>query len=131
MPKRALEVTAAEVAADDLASWVVDQGQGRRAQEDAWAAELGLAPGELVVDFPVKRAMFQIDVLVRRRSGVVERLGGRGIPGLIDLPRLAGELYSTARVLRVFTFSRVDIDRARALDRLTTEVAMEAPVKRT
>ena len=37
------------------------------------------------------------------------RLGREGIPGLIDLPSLAEELYRTARVLRLFTFERREV----------------------
>ena len=70
------------------------------------AAELELEPGETVIDFPAKRAMFQLDLLLEGRGGVVARVGPGGLPGVIDLPRVAEELYQTARVLRVFTFER-------------------------
>ena len=59
-----------------------------------------------MIDFPFKPAMFQLDLLVRRRNGRSERLGKTGIPGVIDLPRVARELYRTSRVLRVFTFGK-------------------------
>jgi len=63
--------------------------------------------------------MFQLDVLVRLRDGGVRRLGAEGLPGLLDLPRVARELYRTARVLRVFTLERRELDRERVLERLT------------
>ena len=105
LPKRAVEMSAAELDGVDLPEWVSGDTPRKRRWEDRIAEELGLAPGEAILDFPVKDAMFQLDVLVQR-SAHVERLGMDGIPGLIDLPRLAGELYRTARVLRLFTFQR-------------------------
>ena len=71
----------------------------------------------MILDFPVKKAMFQLDLLVER-SGRVVRLGREGIPGLIDLPKLAEELYRTARVLRLFTFERRHVEADWLLDRL-------------
>ena len=87
--------------------------------EDDLAAELGLEPGEVVIDFPAKPAMFQPDVLVERRGGEISRLGLGGLPGLLDLPRLAQQLYATARVLRVFTFERREVPDEQVLDRIT------------
>ena len=63
--------------------------------------------------------MFQLDLLVERRDGTVQRLDMEGLEGLLDLPRVAHELYSTARVLRVFTFERRDVPAADVLDRIT------------
>ena len=68
--------------------------------------------------------MFQLDVLVERRDGNTHRLGLEGLPGLLDLPALAKQLYSTARVLRVFTFERREIAAESVLDRITRPVGM-------
>ena len=38
----------------------------------------------MFIDFPAKRAMFQLNLLVERHTGRVERLGPTGLPGLID-----------------------------------------------
>jgi len=119
LPKRALEVTAADLKGRIVEDWAVGDSPWRRAVEDELAAEVGLEPGEVVIDFPAKRAMFQLDVLVELKDGEVRRLGPEGLPGLLDLPRVAGELYSTARVLRVFTFERRTLDPDRVLDRIT------------
>ncbi len=115
LPKRALEATAADLHGSELPSWLGRDAVPMRVLEDRLAEELELEPGEVVVDFPVKRAMFQLDALVRRRDGSVERLGGGGLPGLIDLPRMAEELYRTARVLRIFTFRRRELAADRFL----------------
>jgi hypothetical protein len=63
--------------------------------------------------------MFQLDMLIERRNGTVERLGRAGLPGLLDLPRVAEELYGAARVLRVFTLERRDVAPERVLEKIT------------
>jgi hypothetical protein len=119
LPKRALELTAADLAGRQVEGWAIGDSPWKRAVEDDLAAELGLEPGEVVIDFPAKPAMFQLDVLVERRGRVVQRLDMEGLEGLLDLPRVAQELYSTARVLRVFTFERRQVSADDVLDRIT------------
>lgn len=119
LPKRALELTAADLRGRRVEDWAVGDSPWKRAVEDELASELGLKPGEVMIDFPAKRAMFQLDLLVERRGGVVERMGPEGVPGLLDLPRVAGELYHTARALRVFTFERRTLDPDQLLRRIT------------
>jgi len=119
LPKRALEVTAAELGDRVVEEWAISETPMKRGVEDGLAEEIGLEPGEVFIDFPAKRAMFQLDLLVERSAGQVERLGPGGLVGLIDLPRLAEELYTTTRVLRVFTFERRQLDRDRVLELIT------------
>ena len=116
LPKRALELTAADLAEVPLPPWLGTDSPQKRAVEDRLARSLGLESGEVVVDYPVKAAMFQLNLLVERRNGEVVRVGEGGLAGVIDLPRVAEELYRTARVLRVFTFSRKLVDRTAFLD---------------
>ena len=119
LPKRALELTAADLEGATFAEWVLtDDAEERRRVEDELALGLGLHPGEVMVDFPVKSRMFSLDVLVRRRSGAVQRLGAEGLRGVLDLPRVGEELYRTARVLRIYTFERRDVDVSYWTDRL-------------
>jgi len=47
--------------------------------------------------------MLGVDLPLRTRDGTVERLTGEGRAGHLGLPRIAGELYRSARRLRVFT----------------------------
>ncbi len=122
LPKRALEITAADLAGRQVEDWAAGDSPQRRVVEDEIASELGLEPGEVMIDFPVKRAMFQLDILVQRRDGSVQRLGPEGLPGVVDLPRVARELYQTARVLRVFTLERRQLDRSQVLERITRPV---------
>jgi len=117
LPKRATEIPAWQLEGSTVPGWVSGDTAEKRRREDGIAAELGLEPGEVILDFPVKKAMFQLDVLVDRADGVV-RLGGEGIAGLMDLPKLGRELYRTARVLRLFTFERREVDPDWLLERL-------------
>jgi uncharacterized protein len=85
--------------------WLVDPALRRRI-ESALATELELAPGEAFLDYPEKARMMDLDLLLRHRDGSVGRLGESGRAGLIDLPRVAGDLYRSARALRLFTAER-------------------------
>jgi HD superfamily phosphohydrolase len=116
LPKRALELTAADLAGVPLPAWLGTDSPQKRLVEDALAQRLTLEPGEVVIDYPVKAAMFQLNLLLERRNGEVVRVGPGGLPGVMDLPRVAEELYRTARVLRVFTFLRRSLDRVAFLD---------------
>jgi len=119
LPKRALEISATDLQDRQVEDWAVGDSPWKRVVEDELASEVGLEPGEVMIDFPAKREMFQLDILVERRGGGVERLGPEGLPGLVDLPRVARDLYTTSRVLRVFTLERRDIPAEMVLDRIT------------
>jgi hypothetical protein len=127
LPKRALELTARDLVGVTLPGWVSEDSPERRQLEDRLASDLDLAPGEVLVDFPVKRKMLDLDLLIRRPGGGVERLGEGGVPGLIDLPRLAEELYRTTRVLRVFTLERRELTSARWFEVLGSIGVPEVP----
>jgi uncharacterized protein len=104
LPKRVLEVVAADLL-PEVGEWTRTETRLKRAVEDRLAKEIGLEPGSLFLDYPQKPGMFRLDLLVQRRSGEVLRVGPGGRMGLIGLPRIADELYRTARVLRVFTLA--------------------------
>jgi hypothetical protein len=99
--KRAFECAAGDLP-DGVGDWIAAELARVRATEDALARQLGLAPGELLLDFPEKPQMLGLDLPVRLRSGQVHRLTREGLPGSINLPALSDELYRSARVLRVF-----------------------------
>jgi len=71
------------------------------AVEDALAGEVGLQPGELLLDYPTKTQMLGLDLLVQRPYGEVRRVTAAGWEGAINLPKLSDELYHSARWLRV------------------------------
>ena len=116
--KRILECPAAELDAESL-EWIADDRVRTTETEDRLATELGLGPGELLLDFPAKTQMLGLDLPVVRRSGAVRRLTMAGLEGIINLPVLSDQLYRSARWLRVFAARRVEVSRPELLDRLT------------
>jgi len=106
--KRSFECPAAQLSGDDC-EWIADDRALVGRVEAALERELGLAPGELLLDYPAKTQMLGLDMPVRRRDGTVLLLRSRGLAGAIDLPKLSEELYRSARWLRVFTASRARI----------------------
>ena len=120
--KRVLECPAAELDGDSL-EWIADDRALTIEMEDRLARELGLEPGELLLDFPAKTQMLGLDLPVVRRSGEVRRLTMAGLDGMINLPVLAEQLYRSARWLRVFAVRRVQVNRADLLDQLARVAA--------
>ena len=106
--KRALEIATGDVPAP-VPPWVWEDAPRLARAEDALAGRLGLAPGEVLVDYPHKAAMLGLDLAIVRREGSVDRLGRSGWPGHMDLPRLADELAESARRLRVLTARPVTV----------------------
>ena len=112
--KRVLEHPAAELHGE-TAEWIASDRALAVATEDRLAAELGLAPGELLLDYPAKTQMLGLDLLVQSRDGRTRRLTSAGWAAGMNLPRLSEELYRSARWLRVFAVRRMDVPAARIL----------------
>jgi HD superfamily phosphohydrolase len=108
--KRAFEAPAAALPMESL-EWIAEDRERTRRAEAAIAGRLGLAAGDVLLDFPAKTQMLGLDLPVLSRDGSVRRLTQEGIPGAIDLPVLAEQLYRSARYLRVFTRTRAKIER--------------------
>lgn len=107
LPKRAVELFGDELPSG-LAPWVQTHHELVRALEDRLATEWGQEPGAVLVDYPTKLTMLELDILLVRRNGDVQRLTSSGEKGLIDLPRLSHRLHHSARVFRVFSLERLD-----------------------
>ena len=105
LAKRALDLAATDLPAETPA-WPSDDPDLVERVEDRLARELGLATGELFLDFPAKPAMLVLDVPLVRRDGGVTHLGGGDPSAHLGLPRVAAELYRSARRLRVFALGR-------------------------
>ena len=108
--KRVFECPAAELPAG-RGEWIADDRALVVAVEDQLARELGLSPGELLLDYPEKTQMLGLDIPVLRRNGSVRRLTAEGWEGAINLPTLSEELYRSARWLRVFACRPVIVNR--------------------
>src|SRR6476620_11547003 len=108
--KRVFECPAAELPPGE-GEWIADDRALVLAVEDQLARELGLSPGEVLLDYPPKTQMLGLDIPVRRRDGTVRRLTAAGWEGAINLPKLSEELYGSARWLRVFACRRLKVGR--------------------
>ncbi|HEY0997465.1 MAG TPA: HD domain-containing protein [Gemmatimonadaceae bacterium] len=120
--KRAFECPAASLP-QDAGEWIADDRELTVAAENALAREVGLAPGELLLDYPAKTQMLGLDIPVLRRQGTVRRLTAEGWEGAINLPKLSEELYRSARWLRVFTARPVVLPEHLVLDLVARPVA--------
>jgi uncharacterized protein len=99
--KRALDLPASEVPGD-VQPWVAQDPDLLERVEDSVARAVGLSAGELLIDFPARAAMLGVNLPLRTRAGSVERLTDAGRAGHLGLPRVADELYRSARRLRIF-----------------------------
>ncbi len=125
--KRVFECPAAELPSGE-GEWIADDRALVVAVEDQLAREIGLSPGELLLDYPVKTQMLGLNIPVLRRNGSVRRLTAEGWEGAINLPTLSEELYRSARWLRVFACRPVDVSRD-AIVRIATLPADEVKSK--
>jgi HD superfamily phosphohydrolase len=112
--KRAFECPAAELEGE-IGEWIAADRPRAVATEDALAAECGLAPGELLLDYPEKTQMLGLDIPVVRRSGEVLTLTNAGLKGAIHLPQMSEQLYRSARWLRIFTVRPVALTAERVM----------------
>lgn len=111
--KRAMDLPASDVPGD-VQPWVAEDPDLMERVEDALAEQVGLPSGGLLIDFPARSAMLGVNLPLRTRTGTVERLTDAGRAGQLGLPRVADELYQTARRLRIFVSSQPD----RSLDQV-------------
>jgi HD superfamily phosphohydrolase len=109
LPKRALEVRGEALRGLPAEEWLNADLPLLHALERRLAVELEIEEGGVFVDYPEKPRMLGLDLLLLRRDGQVQRLADEGRAGLIDLPRVADELYYTARTFRVFTTERREV----------------------
>jgi HD superfamily phosphohydrolase len=100
--KRAVDLPASEVPST-VVPWLDSDPDKLEEAENAIAGEMGLGPDSVLVDYPSRTSMLGVDLPLLTRDGRVERLTDEGRVGQLGLPRIAGELYQSARRLRMFT----------------------------
>lgn len=108
--KRAIDLPATEVP-DHLPLWLHEDPDRLEAAEDALASELDLPHGGVLIDYPARSAMLGIDLALQTREGRIDRLTDSGRAGQVGLPRVASELYQSARRFRIFTVSPRSLTR--------------------
>lgn len=116
--KRAMDLPATEVP-EETQGWVSGDPDLVERVEDALAPSLGLRAGQLLLDFPANPTMLAVDLPLRTRGGRVERLTNAGRSGQFGLPRVAEELYQSARRFRLFVAAPPHGDVARVLPAMT------------
>jgi uncharacterized protein len=107
--KRVAQWSAAELG-DDAGEWIASDRALAVQVENRVASELGLAPGEILLDYPAKTQMLGVDLPVLRRDGSVTHLTATGLTGALNLPALSQQLYHSARWLRVFAVRRLPVN---------------------
>ncbi|UCD24774.1 MAG: HD domain-containing protein [Gemmatimonadota bacterium] len=122
--KRVLDLAAGSLA-PDAGAWISDDPGLVARAEDRLAIEMGLAPGDVLLDFPKKPEMLSVQLPVRTRSGNVEVLGAeRGVDWL-GIQQVSQDLHNNARRLRVFAATTCKIDMSQLMslvERSGTEV---------
>ncbi|HEX9691325.1 MAG TPA: HD domain-containing protein [Gemmatimonadales bacterium] len=108
--KRALDASADEIPAE-AAAWIAGDPDLVELAENELATRAGLKPGELLLDYPAKPAMLAVDLPVLTRDGRVEQLTGQRAATLLGIQRVADELHTLARRLRVFVARPVEVRR--------------------
>lgn len=101
LPKRVVELQGDELPVG-MAEWVPESRDLVRRVEDRLARDWGLEVGSVFLDYPANPNMLQLQLLLVRRRGEVQRLTSEGEEHLIDLPRLGRSLHQATRALRVF-----------------------------
>jgi HD superfamily phosphohydrolase len=112
--KRALQCPASELPPGG-GEWIASEPTLVAKVEDRLASELGMAQGDLLLDYPAKTQMLGLDLPVVRRDGSVLRITSSSLEGAINLPALSQQLYASARWLRVFVARRAEVPRGRIL----------------
>jgi uncharacterized protein len=123
LPKRAIEISGEALRELPFSGWYYARPDLHAVLEAHVARELGLDPSEVFVDYPEKPRMMGLDLLLLQRDGAVVRLPQSGHAGLIDLPRVADQLYHSARVFRVFTMERRELAAEPLLELLSLDEA--------
>ena len=117
LAKRTLDIPATDLP-PDVASWPADDPELCSRVEDRLAREVGLEAHELFLDFPVKPDMLALALPLVKRDGSVTRLEGPEAALHLGLPRVAAELYRSARHLRVFVLRPAQVPARAIVDLL-------------
>ena len=107
--KRVIDI-AGEAVPEGAGEWVARDPNLVRRVENRLAKELSLEAGDLLIDFPAKAAMLEVNMPMLTKDGTIQPLGeGPGAEHL-GILRVADELHAKARRLRVFAATPCDVD---------------------
>jgi hypothetical protein len=131
--KRAVDIPAAEVPGG-AGEWIAAEPALVERDENRLAGELGLPAGALLLDFPAKPEMLAVELPVVTRGGRTARLSDDAAPGLLGLQKVAEELHTNARRLRLYAAEPVTLDIGAVLavvERSPAEMDAELEAGRT
>ena len=112
--KRLVDIAGEEVP-EGAGDWVAECPDLVERVENRLAAGLKLKPGELLLDFPAKAKMIDVDMPLLKKDGSVESLGTPDAIARLGIHRIADELHARARRLRVFAVTSRPLDPHRIL----------------
>jgi HD superfamily phosphohydrolase len=125
--KRAFDLPAAEVPGNG-GGWIANNPDLLERVENQLAAELGVPAGSVLLDYPAKPAMLAVNLPLRMRDGRPAHLDVENQSGLLGIQRIAEELHTSARRLRVFVADSVSVTRDGVLalaERTAAELEVE------
>jgi hypothetical protein len=108
--KRLVDIAGEEVP-EDAGDWVAECPDLVERVENKLAANLRLQPGEVLLDFPAKAKMIEVDMPLLRKDGTVEPLAAPDGTSQLGIHRIADELHARARRLRVFAATSRPLDQ--------------------
>ncbi|MCZ6858585.1 MAG: HD domain-containing protein [Gemmatimonadetes bacterium] len=108
--KRLVDIAGEEVP-EDAGDWVAECPDLVERVENKLAAKLQLQPGEVLLDFPAKAKMIEVDMPLLRKDGTVEPLAASDGTSQLGIHRIADELHARARRLRVFAATSRPLDQ--------------------
>jgi HD superfamily phosphohydrolase len=107
--KRVVDIAGEDVP-EGAGDWVAECPDLVEQVENQLADELGLQPGEILLDFPAKAKMIEVDMPLLKKDGSVESLGAPSGVAQLGIQRVADELHARARRLRIFAASNRAVD---------------------
>ena len=107
--KRLIDIAGEEVP-EGAGDWVAECPDLVEQVENRLAANLQLQPGEVLLDFPAKAKMIDVDMPLLRKDGTVEPLATPDGMARMGIHRIANELHARARRLRVFAATARSLD---------------------
>ena len=117
--KRVLDVGGAQVPAG-TAEWIAEDPDFVERVENRLAKELNVSPGEILIDYPKKQQMLEVDLPLRTRRGDVTALGADPMNSSVGIQEVAEKLHTIARRLRVFVSSAVHVPPERLATLVTS-----------
>ncbi len=112
--RRHLYKRVADIAGEDAPSgagdWVADHPDLTELVENQLARELGVGAGELLLDFPAKATMLEVDMPMLGSDDSIQPLDAMQQTGHLGILHMADALHAKARRLRVFAATSCDVD---------------------